>query len=663
MSVASDSGPGSPAVALTGSWPGRVRDTVVCAVAVAPLVLLAVVLADAPDGWLALLPLGALTAVGVLLVGRSTSATVGALLLAVAVCTDLALVGGTAGRAAGASPWVPWWAWLGTWAWWPAATAAVCLLLVFPGGSAGRRTRVLVAAAVGLGALATLGSALTAGTLDGFTVANPVVAVPGTPAARAVVDVATTLLLGLGAIGLGTLLVRWQRATGPTRHQLAWVVAGMGLFALTGAFAMVSPRATNELSFVLLMLGVTAVPVTIGVAVLRHGMFDVEALLHRALIWIGVLAVLAACYGLVLVTVGRLLATAAGVGATLFATVAVALLVTPVRDGARRAADRVVYGVRRDPVKALDAVLDAVSAASVDGTGVPQAVVDVLVERLRIRHAAVELAGPRGSRTVARAGAPVDDPVAISLGEAGRLLVGPADDLSDSDRRLLVALARPLAAELRGARLALELQQARETLLLAREEERRALQQDLHDGVGPRIAGLTLGLDTVAALLPHDVEGASGMVRRIRDRSEAALDEVRRVAAGLGPPSLERGELCAALRLLADDVLDDRASLDVDPRVDQLPAAVQLGLYHVAAEAMSNAVRHGRAARVRLIVVRTGDEVTLTVGDDGRGVGVNPRPGTGLRSMESRCTELGGTLDVRAQPGGGTVVTARVPVS
>lgn len=122
-------------------------------------------------------------------------------------------------------------------------------------------------------------------------------------------------------------------------------------------------------------------------------------------------------------------------------------------------------------------------------------------------------------------------------------------------------------------------------------------------------------------MLPHDVQGASAALGRIRGRGDAALAEVRRVAAGLGPSTLERGELCAALRLLADDVLDDRAELDVDPRSDLLPAAVQVGLYHVAAEAMSNAARHGGANRVRLTLAQEAEEVVLSVTDDGGGDG------------------------------------------
>ncbi len=428
---------------------------------------------------------------------------------------------------------------------------------------------------------------------------------------------------------------------------------------MTGAFAMVSPSATNELSFVLLMLGVAAVPVSIAVAVLRHGLFDVEALLHQAVVWSTVLAALACCYAVVLVLVGRVLTSAVGVGATLLATVAVVAALPSVRDVATRLADRLVYGVRRDPVAAMDAVMDCVAAASAGD--LPGVVVGVLGERLRLRDVELELDGPRGRRSVARRGSPGADAVVVEVGTIGRLLVGPPDDLSPSDRRLLPAIARSLAAELRGARPALELQQSRESLVLAREEERRQLQRDLHDGVGPRLAGLGLGLDTVAAMLPADVDGALAAIERLRARNAAALEEVRRVARGLGPPSLERGELDAALRLLAADVAGDSVRLDVDPVADSLPAAVQVGLFHVAAEAMGNAVRHGHARCVAVSLRGDGPDVVLQVSDDGPGLAASVPAGTGMGSMRRRCADLGGSLAVSAGTGGGTVVVARVP--
>lgn len=374
-----------------------------------------------------------------------------------------------------------------------------------------RGFRPLLVATLTAGALAVATSAFTDGQLDGFSSQNPLGVLPGSPLVRGVADAAGTTVLVLAVVSLARLFLRWRRARDVERQQLAWLVAGVGTLCVTGAFAMVSPSATNELSFVLLMLGVAAVPVSIAVAVLRHGLFDVEALLHQAVVWSTVLAALAGCYAAVLVLVGRVVTSAVGVGATLLAAVAVVAALPSVRDVVTRLADRLVYGVRRDPVAAMDAVMDCVAAAA--SGDLPGVVVGVLGERLRLRDVELELDGPRGRRSVARRGSPGADAVVVEVGTIGRLLVGPPDDLSPSDRRLLPAIARSLAAELRGARLALELQQSRESLVLAREEERRQLQRDLHDGVGPRLAGLGLGLDTVAAMLPADVDGALGRRR------------------------------------------------------------------------------------------------------------------------------------------------------
>lgn len=259
-------------------------------------------------------------------------------------------------------------------------------------------------------------------------------------------------------------------------------------------------------------------------------------------------------------------------------------------------------------------------------------------------------------------GRPEVVPISWQGEDIGRLLVDGG--LDRADRVLLATLVAQAAPALRTVALTAELAASRERLVLAREEERRRLRDDLHDGLGSHLAGLSMGLDALGTLVDEDPDGAREVIARLRSRSHEAVDTVRTVVRGLRPPALDelglRGALEErAMQLAADAGLELHCEFEAS---DGLPAATEVAAYHVAVEALTNVVRHASAGRVWLRLVREERQVVVEVADDGAGIDPARPAGVGLRSMRERAAELGGDLAVEVRPGGGTAVRATLPV-
>jgi signal transduction histidine kinase len=243
----------------------------------------------------------------------------------------------------------------------------------------------------------------------------------------------------------------------------------------------------------------------------------------------------------------------------------------------------------------------------------------------------------------------------------GRLVIGaraPGEGYGPADLALTEVLVRQVALVLDALRMAAALQQSREAIVSAREEERRRLRRELHDGLGSALAGIALTLQ--AARNTGGPEGDE-LVEGAREQTQAAVADVRRLVRGLRPPVLEDLGLTAALRAHADRLGPLEVELKLPERPITLPAAVELALYRIATEALTNVVRHAQAHHCRVSLRTDGAEVVLEIDDDGHGLAADAAPGVGLRSMRERAAELGGRVELAVGPGGGLAVDVRLP--
>ena len=244
----------------------------------------------------------------------------------------------------------------------------------------------------------------------------------------------------------------------------------------------------------------------------------------------------------------------------------------------------------------------------------------------------------------------------------------PGSGLGAADERLLADLARQSGALLHAVRLAGDLQESRRRMVTAKEEERRRLRRDLHDGLGPELAALTLKVDGAALQLEHRPERAAELLRDVRTGLTGTIDEIRRLVYDLRPPALDELGLLGALRDFArrlDTAGGARPLVSVEAADEwpALPAAVEVAAYRIATEAVTNVVRHADADRCTVRLELAGGRLCLEVADDGCGLPSVVHAGVGTRSIAERAAEIGGTASVSAGDGGrGTVVRAELPL-
>ncbi|TQS26157.1 sensor histidine kinase [Microbispora sp. KK1-11] len=563
---------------------------------------------------------------------------------------------------------VPLAAWAENWLWFPGlGTLTAVLPFVVPDGRPpGRRWRpflLLSAGTVGLATLVAMAQPTIQGR-PGELLTNPV----GVPGAAAAVGPAFVLYLTCSVVAVASFVRRWMTSDRDMRRALLPVLVAVVVVVL----ALVTVKAVQELGGgpaagpLVQAVVLPLIPVSVAVSVLRHRLFDIELVLRRSVVYLVLAVLLGAVYAaLIFVTTGLLRHRFPTVPVTV-ATVGVALGFAPLRTVVQRAVSRVLFGDRDDPYAVLSALGHRLAAARRPG-GALDGVTELVCRTLRVP--AASLVGRNGTVVAATGTLPpaaLRLPIVIDGEEEGELLVAPrapGETFGRRDRELLEDLARSAGPALRSDRLAAELRRSRERLVAAREEERRRLRRDLHDGLGPALAAITLQLDVAEAQLTRDIRAAGELLAEVRRSAAHVVADMRRVVSDLRPAELDDLGLPAALDRVAERISPGGPAVSV--RCAPLPAlsaAVEVAAYRIVQEAVTNAVRHSGARRVTVDVAARDGELTVCVQDDGTGLRPDAVPGVGTESMRERAAELGGAVDTRSRAAGGTQVAARLPL-
>ena len=296
-----------------------------------------------------------------------------------------------------------------------------------------------------------------------------------------------------------------------------------------------------------------------------------------------------------------------------------------------------------------------------------------MASALRLPYVAIEL-GSDEATTIAAATGDADERELVRVplvdqGETiGELIVAPrspGEGFSGADRQLLAGLAHEAGRAARSVRLIAEVERSRRQIVSAREEERRRLRRDLHDGLGPTVAGARLKVEAARSVAGSRPQDAASLLGELDTDLAGLLEEVRRISRGLRPPALDELGLMPALRAQATNLtVDGGLELRVEgPReLPPLPAAVEAAAYWIALEAMTNVGRHSEATHC-LVRVRLGDALDVEVEDDGVGIRPGTPRGVGLTAMHERATEVGGTFAVEPRAdAAGTKVVAHLPL-
>jgi signal transduction histidine kinase len=465
------------------------------------------------------------------------------------------------------------------------------------------------------------------------------------------------------AFAVGT---RLRRASGIERSQiklLAYAAALIPAAVIVGWIESLLGSGSDTATVIGLVLVVLAIPLAIGVAVMRYRLYEVDRLINRTLVYVALTALLALTYAAVSLTLG----VALGAGSTLptaAATLAVALAFGALRSRVQMLVDRRFSRARYEGLRRVEHYLVELRA----GRAAPEATGVVLAEALGDPSLELFFWLPESDEHVDSSGRPAlmapDSRRDLTPVRRGSLLLGAVlHDRALSERPdllesvidaagLAIEIAR-LRAEV--ARRLAEVEQSRERIVTAGYEERRRLERDLHDGAQQRLISIGLALRHIQGQLPAPSREAGELDAAVAELGEA-IKELRELARGVRPARLDDG-LGAALRELAS-----RSTLRtmVEATDERFHDHLETAAYFVASEALANAAKHAHASQVTVTATRQNGSLLVSVRDNGVG-GARPAEGSGLGGITDRVTALGGSLSVDSPPGHGTVVTVELP--
>jgi signal transduction histidine kinase len=470
------------------------------------------------------------------------------------------------------------------------------------------------------------------------------------------------VFLGLLVAAAVSLVRRYRRADAVRGTQLAWIALAMMFLPITLLLCWASYLFLGRVDLVVIGLVLTylAIPAATTIAMLRHGLYDSRRALSTTVAYTvvtaGLLGVFAAASALSGVLAGRDSAVVAA-----FVTAVCVLALAPARQRVQRMVDRRLYPVRRAALAAVDGLRHRVHI----GQSVPEQVETVLGEALRDSSLRVGYRLPgRGdlvdANGVVLPGATGHDSVPIRVGDVE---IGVLRWHGGSSRELLRELAAACALLVELVRLRIELAQALRNVEASRSrlqhigyQERRRLERDLHDGAQQRLVTLGMALRLAQRRLRAGPVDVDGLLDHGVAELGTAVAELRQLAHGLRPSSLDDG-LGPALAGLTSTM---PVSVVLDVRADELPEDVTTTAYYVVAESVTNAVKHARAERVRVHVEQCDGQLRIEVTDDGIG-GAALSDGSGLSGLSDRVAATGGTLRVHSPAGAGTQVEAVLP--
>ncbi len=498
------------------------------------------------------------------------------------------------------------------------------------------------------------------------------------------------LLVSLGEVVtvVCVQLYRYRRVSSPIeRQQTKWVVFGLAvpatvdvivsvqylLFPVLAERSSLYPLAQNVVfPFLPLFL-----PLSFGFAMLRYRLWDIDIIINRTLVYATLTAIVVGVYVLVVSILGTLLHMFGDFLISLLATGLVAVLFQPLRARLQRGVNRLMYGERDDPYAVLSRL-----ASRLEATLAPEAILPTLVETvaqaLKLPYVAIALKQGDEFIPAASYGPSQDTPFILPLvyhtETIGQLRLSPrapGEAFTAADRRLLEDIAHQAGVAAQAVRLTTDLQRSRERLVTTREEERRRLRRDLHDGLGATLAALHLQAGAIRLLMQQDLPAADAELVELQTEIRSAIADIRRLVYALRPPTLDELGLVGAIRQYAaqydlpgtqsesDGCL--RVAVEAPEHLPALPAAVEVAAYRIVQEALTNVARHAhaRTCTVRLAIP---DAFQMEISDDGVGFRAESGAGVGLLSMRERAAEAGGSCLVESVPGRGTRILVHLPL-
>ncbi|WP_316568815.1 GAF domain-containing sensor histidine kinase [Neobacillus sp. YIM B06451] len=466
-----------------------------------------------------------------------------------------------------------------------------------------------------------------------------------------------------------------KRSDAIIRQQMKWYVYSIIMYVI----ALLLLNFVGPLSISLKMatefvyaLSSILIPLSIGFAIFKYRLWDINIIIHRTVLY-GILSILVVLFYSVSVSVLSLyIVEEDRMISSLITAGIIAFCFQPVKVKLQSFVNRLVYGDRDNPLFILTQLNSILTAASSMEKVLPL-VVTTLAKTLKIPYVAIRLIEQETSYIAASFGKPSEVDREIPLfyqgNRLGSLLLSSRDShepFRPSDMRLLDGLAQQVGIVAQSILLHKDLQRSRSQLVLAREEERRRLRRDLHDGLGPSLASIKMKLDVAESFIEAKPESTAKIIHETGNQLKKMIEEIRTLVYSLRPPVLDELGLVAAIREMCNHYSQSEINFSVvsipEP-LPALPAAAEIAVYRIAQEAITNVVRHSSANECSITIDAENENLHVTIVDNGIGISDETfKKGIGFHSMKERAEELGGTAIIENLPDGGLKVFAKIPI-
>ena len=578
-------------------------------------------------------------------------------------------------------------AWISNWVWPIAVSTLIFLLLLFPDGHLRSRRWRPIAWLIAVTGVALVLAALAGATVNWNTPLSN--ADPTTQGGVLGVLITIPFVLAIVtwplafAAAFVSVVLRYRHSSGEERLQLKWFVTAAGLVVISFAAQILSGSTTPVWIVVATSLATIFLYVSIAVAILKYRLYEIDLVIGKAVVFAVLAAFITAVYIGLVVGVGATVGSSRSPLLSAIAAAIVAVAFQPVRERARRLANRVVYGKRATPYEVLS-VFTEHAAETYSSEDVLPRLAQVLAEGIGASQARVWLALGRELRPAAawppngevppipRPGDELppfpESERAFPVRHAGELLgaisvVTPVSDPLGPDReRLAEDVAAQTGLVLRNVRLIEELRESRRRIVSAQDARAKALERNLHDGAQQQLVALAVKQRLAESLVERDPAKVKAMLGEIQEETRDALETLRDLARGIYPPLLADQGLEAALTSQVR-----RAAVPVEVSSDGVgrhSPEVEAAVYFCCLEALQNVAKYAAATRAWIRLAEDAGTLRFEVRDDGAGFdpGVTSF-GTGLQGMTDRLDAIGGTIRVQSAPGEGTTVTGTIPIA
>jgi signal transduction histidine kinase len=489
---------------------------------------------------------------------------------------------------------------------------------------------------------------------------------------------------GAYVVAAGAQFYRFRRLTDPLHRRqtilILKTIAGVAILSISILFIpfiLFAARPTSALGMLVKITFVTGMtfastflPIAIYLSIVRYRLWGIVIIVQRTVVFSLLTAFVILFYTIIVTLSSAFFQADEEIFVSLIATGLIAVLFQPLRERLQHWVERFVFGERHNPYAVISQFNQRLEA-NVSPNMLLPGIAETIAQALKLRYVSIALQDGDQLKTDAVYGQPADGgrittlPLMVGQETVGQMVIGQgADDraLDAAERQLLDNIAQQTGIAAHAVQLSQALQQSRQQIITAREEERRRLRRDLHDGLGPSLAAHTIKVGTAKLLLESNPQTAAAILSDLENGLADSLTDIRRLVYNLRPPALDQLGLVGALRDFIQQCNGKtNITLNVTEPLPALPAAVEVAAYRIVQEAVTNVLRHADAAHCQ-VNIQFGTDLLISIQDDGVGIALDAKHGIGLKSMQERAEELGGRFILESRAGS-TVITVHLPIA